>query len=401
MLPEELSAGLCSLRQGEPRLTKTATLHYDAEGVRGRYGVERSFIRSAARLTYDQARRALEGKRVKAIDGKTLAMLEDARELHEKLRDRRRRDGAFCFSLPETRVAIGEDGKVEAITREEQDFAHSIIEEFMLEANRAVAELTAERALPAIYRVHEEPDPDDLREFATIARAFGVILKPPYTRQKLAATVESAREAGQGEAVAIGLLRAMKLAIYHEQVLPHYGLAFDRYLHFTSPIRRYPDLWVHRLLDALFEPGKPGIARRKRGSPSSGATISKLRDEVAHVAEHCSLRERAAEAAERTLTRFRQMEFLRDRAEGVKHGMVRDVDERGLVIQLEDFWLTTRAPLERLPPDRYRYDRRSGKLAGKKRSFSVGDRVAMTVTNVDLVAGDVIVEVLARPASEG
>jgi ribonuclease R len=199
--------------------------------------------------------------------------------------------------------------------------------------------------------------------------------------------------------VAIGLLRAIKLAVYHEHVLPHYGLAFERYLHFTSPIRRYPDLWVHRLLDALFEPGKPGIARRKRGSSGPAAVIGKLRDEVAHVAEHCSLRERAAEAAERSLTRFRQMEFLRDRAEGTKQGVVRDVDERGLMIELEDFWLRARAPLERLPPDRYRYDRRSGKLAGKKRSFSVGDRVAMTVANVDLVAGEVLVEVLAKGAT--
>ena len=407
MLPERLSAELCSLLEGELRPTRTVTMHFDAEGRLKRTVVERSVIRSAKRLTFGQVRRALgedgEGEHVPEITGDVLGMLRDGRELHEKLRDLRTREGSLDFSLPEVRVVLGDDGRVAAVTREVQDLSHHMIEEFMLAANRTVAELLAERGFPGIYRIHEDPDDDALRELAKSCRELGIVLKPPYSRQKLSRAVAKAFEEGVGETVAGALLRSMKLARYHEQALAHYALAFDRYCHFTSPIRRYPDLWMHRLLDALFEPGRPSISKERaregqsRGlEPATGIAHAELAAEVAHLAEHCSIRERAAERAERELTRFRQLEFLREHADGTHEAVVRDLDEGGLKVEIERFWVGARAPVANLPGDGYRYSERKRLLTARRgRSFRVGDRVKLRIEEVDLVAMRVIAAVVS------
>jgi ribonuclease R len=392
MLPDRLSADLCSLRDGVRRFAKTVSIVYAPDGTRRTYRIERSIVTSARTLTYGEVRRALEGEGVASVDGPILAMLRDARALHEFLRAARRAAGSLDFAFPELRVVVDEHGTVAAVYRQTADFSHHIIEEFMLEANRCVAERCVEWGLGALYRIHEEPDVRALDEFADTVREAGLALARPYTRAKLQEIVAQAEKLDGGDALTFSLLRALKLARYYEHCVPHYALAFDRYAHFTSPIRRYPDLAVHRALDAAFESGARSLGTRR---PKGLAALDDERTaELAHLAEHCSLRERAAERAERALTLFRQLEYLRDHPDAAAHGVVRRADEYGLTIELEDVWIDARAPLSKLPPDTYRFQDTRGVLKGKRASFRPGDRVRTKVLEVDLVARQVLVGVL-------
>jgi ribonuclease R len=393
MLPERLSADLCSLHEGVLRPARTVSLTYAPDGARRSFHIERSVVRSARTLTYRQVRRVLSEEEPDALDAPVLGMLREARALHELLRARRKEEGSLDFTFPEVRVQIDDRGEVAAVLREAQDFSHHMIEEFMLEANRAVAELCAEWELPALYRIHEEPDDRRLSQFSEAARAMGFALKPPLTRQKLQAVVERAYAQDVGEATALALLQALKLARYFERAAPHYALAFGRYLHFTSPIRRYPDLIVHRALEEAFEPGRPGLPRRR---PADAPRAEETRlAELAHLAAHCSLRERAAAKAEEALKRFRQLEFLRDHREGIIEGVVRGTDEHGLTVELAGSWVRARAPLSELPRDRYRFIEVESALKGKRtRTYRPGDRVRTRVVEVDMVSLEARVHVL-------
>jgi len=393
MLPDRLSADVCSLLGGVRRLVKTVSMRYDADGRRTSFTIERSVIETRRTLSYGRVFGALEGEAVDEIDDETLHMLRRARELHELLRVNRARDGSLDFTFPEVRVTLSPEGEVTGIVRRASDYTHHMVEEFMLEANRCVAELCVDWGLPVLHRIHEEPDERGLEAFAESARDMGYAFKRPYTRRKLRELLDRAAAAGEaGEAVAFALLRALKLARYYEHSVGHYALAFERYLHFTSPIRRYPDLVVHRALDEVFPAGRPALPKRKPASvrPADGEALADL----AHLGEHCSNRERAAEKAEQMLTRFRQMEFLKEHAGGVIAAVVRSVDEYGLGVELEEFWVRARAPLSKLPPDRYRFDARRGALNGKRSRFRAGDRVRTRVVEVDLVAREVVVTVL-------
>jgi ribonuclease R len=393
MLPERISANICSLVDGKRRLTKTVSITYAADGTRQSFTIERSIIKSMRTLTYANVRRALEGETVPDIAGPVLEMLTAARKLHELLRARRKAAGALDFVLPEVRVRLGEDGRVTEVVRAMQDFSNNMIEEFMLEANRAVGERCVDWGLPALHRIHEEPDPKSLEEFIDVAREMGLVVKGPPERQKLQAALDRTKNAEDHEVLAMALLRALKLARYFERSVPHYALAFDRYLHFTSPIRRYPDLLVHRALDAAFEAGTPGMPKKR--PKGVGAVRDEQLAELAHLAEHCSLRERASARAEEALTRFRQLEFLHEHVGERAEGVVRKVDEYGISIELAVYWMMARAPVASLPADRYRFDQNRRVLKGRRWSYRAGERVTVKILEVDLVAGEVRVSVIA------
>jgi ribonuclease R len=311
MLPERLSNGVCSLNPEVERLCMVADMRFDASGTPGEVDVYPAVMRSAARCTYTEVARMLDGERVPPRE-----FLRDdfvrMGELQEILGGVRRRRGSIDFDLPESKVVLAEDGKVLAIERRPRNRAHRIVEEFMLAANEAVARWFGDRDLPTIYRVHGLPDEDKLQTFLDLARAQGFEV-PEVGAGPLALAGLLDRLAGHAQQRALNqlLLRAMMQAVYSPENIGHYGLAAEHYLHFTSPIRRYPDLVVHRLLrDALGD--DPGLR------PRAG--------ELERIAMVASDRERAAMKSERDVSALHgRPDRGAKRWHGRRRGRVRDL----------------------------------------------------------------------------
>jgi ribonuclease R len=395
MLPARLSGLLCSLLPGEARLAQTAVIDYDAGGARLGFRIERSVIRSALRLHYGQVRRAIEGtpRPGEEMPDWAVGALREMHDLSRKLRARRFAAGAVFLDMPEVRVQVGENGQTLGITEARQDFSHQIVEEFMLAANRAVAELMVRAELPGIFRVHEAPDDERLRGLATFVRTYGLSFKPPFNRRKVQALVESVREKECAPVVNFAVLTSMKQAVYSATDAEHYALAFRPYCHFTSPIRRYPDLVVHRALAGLYPPGKAvldGVPRggRRRGRRAQVADRRGAASRMDLLARHCSQMERRAAEAERRMTRFRQMELLERTGAVQHHGTISGVTDFGLFVRIDDFYLEGLVHVASMV-DRYRYLPARQELVGARtgRRWRLGDRVAVRVSRLDLATG--------------
>ncbi|MGA8891540.1 MAG: ribonuclease R, partial [Anaeromyxobacteraceae bacterium] len=371
MLPERLSNGVCSLNPEVERLCMVADMRFDASGTPGAVDVYPAVMRSAARCTYTEVARVLDGERVPHRE-----FLRDAfvrmGELQEILGGVRRRRGSIDFDLPESKIVLGEDGKVLAIERRPRNRAHRIVEEFMLAANEAVARWFGERDLPTIYRIHGLPDEDRLRTFLDLARAQGFEV-PEAGAGPLALADLLDRLAGHAQQRALNqlLLRAMMQAVYSPQNIGHYGLAAEHYLHFTSPIRRYPDLVVHRLLrDALGE--SPG--RRPRPG------------ELERIAMVASDRERAAMKSERDVNAYYSTLFMADRVGERSPGTVSAVVEFGLFVEMRRWWVEGLVKTEDLG-DGFALDKDGHALVEKRsgRAYRVGDEVEVEVMAADPV----------------
>src|SRR2546421_3319669 len=278
MLPERLSNGVCSLNPGVDRLTHSVFIHFDKHGNAKSARFARSLVRSARRLTYKQAYAILT-----AAPGDQLGeRLHLAWELAALLRQRRFEHGALDLDFPEVKVWIDKDGHPVKLERVENDKSHQLIEEFMLAANEAVARELKKRAVPAIYRIHENPDPEKLAEFREFVLGFNYTVGDVTHRAELQRLLASTRGKPEEQALKIGLLKSLKRARYAPQPLGHYGLAKPNYLHFTSPIRRYADLVVHRALTA------------RSGKHQSQTDMG----QIASIAEHISTTERIAADAD-------------------------------------------------------------------------------------------------------
>ena len=369
MLPERLSNGVCSLNPEVERLCMVADMRFDASGAPGAVEVYAGVMRSAARCTYTEVARMLDGERVPHRE-----FLRDGfvrmGELQEILGGVRRRRGSIDFDLPESKILLGEDGKVLAIERRPRNRAHRIVEEFMLAANEAVARWFGDRELPTIYRVHGLPDEDKLQTFLDLARAQGFEV-PEVGSGPLALSGLLDRLAGHPQQRALNqlLLRAMMQAVYSPENIGHYGLAAEHYLHFTSPIRRYPDLIVHRLLrEALGE--SPG---RK---PRAG--------ELERIAMVASDRERSAMKAERDVNAYYAAIFMADRVGERSPGTVSAVVEFGLFVSMERWYVEGLVKAEDLG-EGFVLDKEGHALVEKRsgRSFRVGDDVEVEVAAVD------------------
>lgn len=376
MLPEALSNGICSLNPGVDRLTMTAELEFDAGGRVTKKRFYESVIKSAERMTYTNVKKLLHNEDA-ALAERYSAILGDLRlmaELAEKLSEGRKEAGSIDFDLPEPQIIIDIEGNVEDIVRSERNVAHRLIEEFMLAANKAVAEEFSSREIPFLYRIHEEPDEESVRDFVEFIAGFGLHFKSgggPKAFQKILKSVEGKPEERLINHV---LLRSMKQAVYSEENAGHFGLAFRDYTHFTSPIRRYPDLIVHRLLK-LHIHGKYGREARDR--------VETLLPEMAG---HTSARERKAMEAEREIADLKKCQFMRDKAGESYEGFITGVTSFGLFVELKDYFVEGLVHVSNLRDDYYIFDGKRHALTGEhtKRAFRLGDPAKVTITKVDL-----------------
>jgi len=377
MLPERLSNGVCSLNPGVDRLTHSVFIHFDKNGVAKNSRFARSVIRSAHRLTYKQAYEILTGPPRNQLGER----LHVAWELAALLRRKRFEHGALDLDFPEVKVRLDQKGYPVKLERVENDESHQLIEEFMLAANEAVARELKKRAIPTMYRVHENPEPEKLAEYREFVLSFNYRVGDLTHRAELQRLLASIRGKPEEQALKIALLKSLKRARYAPQPLGHYGLAKANYLHFTSPIRRYADLVVHRAL------GRVGALRR----PNAAARRSYDHDmsEIASIAEHISITERTAADAEIEAAQMKKLEFfqrqLDERNPQIFRAAIIDVRNYGLMVELPDALITGLVHVSSLMDDFYAFEPTRRQLIGRRsrKRFSIGDNVRVFVARVD------------------
>lgn len=375
MLPEALSNGICSLNPRVDRLTMTAEIEFDERGVPTGKRFYESVIRSVERMTYTDVRKLILDEDT-ALSSRYAHIVPDLKlmaALAEKLRERRAEKGSIDFDLPEPQIIIDIEGRVEDIIKSERNVAHRLIEECMLAANRAVAEEFSSRGLPFLYRVHEEPGEDSIADFKEFLSAFGIRFSPEGPKS-FQAVLEKVEGRPEEKLVNHVLLRSMKQAVYSEENAGHFGLAFDDYTHFTSPIRRYPDLIVHRLLKLLLRK-KYGVEARER-----------MEAYLPTAAGHTSARERKAMEAEREIADLKKCQFMKDKVNEVYEGLISGVTSFGFFVELKDWFVEGLVHVSMLADDYYIHDEKRHALVGErtKRAFRLGDEVVVKVAAVDL-----------------
>jgi ribonuclease R len=405
MLPERLSNGICSLKPNVDRLTFAAFIDFDAEGRPKRSNFARAIIRSAHRFTYKQAfavlgggntehqRSAKEGRHgkvprstpseVRDVPNAIRERLRVAWELAALLRKNRFAAGSLDLDFPEVKVRLDENGRPASLERIENDISHQLIEEFMLAANEAVARALRNRLIPSVYRVHEKPDPTRLKEFREIAATHGIKMGNPEVRGEIQRALRHVRGRPEEFAVKLALLRRLMRARYDIKPLGHYGLAKSDYTHFTSPIRRYADLVVHRSLDAIIQQPAIGGGSGRGKKPRAGA------GDLGEVADHISKTERTSAEAESESVQLKKMEFferqIANRRPQEFRAVVTEVRSFGLVVDLPDAGQSGMIHVSTLGKEFFQFDsvRMSFFSRRSKKRFSLGDQLMVIVSRVD------------------
>jgi ribonuclease R len=475
MLPRELSTGICSLRPGEDRLVLSCILQLDSTGRIESYEIVEGVIRSAARMTYTDLHAILEGDEtpprrslaggspgaeVRARYAALVPEFERMRQLAGLMNQRREERGSIDFDLPEPVIEFDEQGQMRGITRSERTWANRLIEEFMLAANECVAAWLEELGVPSLYRIHEKPEPRRVVQFEELAAGFGyslglgaLLVKRIQTRgerreahgqgrnprmhevpedipvtprmyQKLAARIEGKPEE---RILSYLMLRSLMQARYSEINEGHFALAAPTYTHFTSPIRRYPDLIVHRIAKTLLRAGVRGAGRVAEGRhnspwthPSEGLSTSRVPDprshperprvphprrafvfaarvgvnfpgeppipesELAQIAEETSQTERRAAEAERELVEWKKVRFMQDRVGEEFAALVLNPAKFGLFVELTDLFVEGLVPIDTLRGDRYTWRENTREIIGERtgRRFRAGDRVQVILDRI-------------------
>ncbi len=383
MLPERLSNGICSLNPQVDRLTMTAEMLFDRNGAMLESSFYPSIIKSSARLTYTTVKQIIVDNDPETVDKqRPLApMLLEMKDLALCLQAMRRGRGSIDFDLPEPEVIIGLTGQTEGIIRAERNLAHQLIEEFMLAANEAVAAYITGLNIPFLYRIHENPDPAKLINFQEFVYGFGYEFPltaervDPADLQRLLAQADGRPEERM---INYALLRCMKQARYAAENLGHFGLASACYCHFTSPIRRYPDLVVHRILRAAL------AVKEHTGDKRAEKQLAIATERLGEIGEHTSKRERVAMEAERDVIELKKVQFMQRHLGEEFNGFITGVTGFGFFVELEELFVEGLVHITTLDDDLYTHLEKQHSLIGRrsKRTFRIGDAARVKVAAV-------------------
>ena len=395
MLPTELSNGICSLKPDVDRLTKCALMEISETGEITRAKFIDAVIHSRAKLSYEQAQKILDGKPAPAGSDPTLVgMVKEAWSLASTLRRRRFERGALDLEMPEIKVRLDDQGRAVTADPVIHTESHQLVEECMLAANEAVAKILRERMKPAIYRIHEDPDPSRLIDYTAIAKAHGYFPGDLTNRAHIQKLLDSSKGTPEEHVIKLGLLKSLKRAAYSAEPIGHYGLAKTDYGHFTSPIRRYADLVVHRALQPLLE------------NPPQPCDRTSSQADLRELARHISDTERTSSDAESETKQIKLLEYLHRVASSddppVFDGLITDVRPMGLMVEIPDMGVRGVVKREDLPEGRWRFEaHRMAWASMDGKVIQLGMRIPLRVINIDFDKRFVDFAVAGRPTSEG
>lgn len=365
MLPKELSDNLCSLKPNVNRLTVSVLADFDLEGTMLDYRITRSVIKSAKRFTYKEAKQVLDGKKTSPY----LKNLELMVEMCGLLKKKRYERGSIEFGIPELVVLVDEKGAPEKTDYIVYDITHQLVEEFMLKANEIVATHLTNEGKALTYRIHDEPSEDNLKDFSLLANAFGFKLSEKPTPREIQLLFDEAMDTAYGQYLATSYIRRMRLAMYSADNIGHYGLSLTHYCHFTSPIRRYVDLVVHRI---LFHEGTE-------------------KESLEIIAAHCSEQERISAKAENSVVLLKKLRLLDQIQKKDKHrvfdAVVTRIKNFGIIFEIPEFLLESYLHVSELEDDYYNFDEKNMELYGVHNGYAykAGDKITVMLKEIDFI----------------
>jgi len=378
MLPEVLSNGVCSLQEAEPRLCKSAFIRYDDHGrvVGSRFAS--TIIRSTKRLTYEQAGEILDGK-IGRIPRPVVELVRDMDTLAKAIRKRRLGEGMVVLDLPEVELEFDENERVVDAHPADTGFSHTIIEMFMVEANEAVARHLRGLGAPFLRRIHPDPDAESIEGVVKFLRAAGHPIPKRFSHADLQALLAEVRGKPESYAISLAVLKSMETAEYSPKDIGHFALASDCYAHFTSPIRRYPDLMIHRLLQQAID-GEWDKRRMPASAPSE--------EDLGQIGRDLSFKSRRAESAEREYKQLKVLQLLEKHVGESFEGVITGVAQFGVFVQYPKYLIDGLIHMEDLGDDWWEVDVKTGRVFGKRtrRTLALGQVVTVQIDSVDLPA---------------